>query len=500
MEALARQAISKTNRILRKSRELNNPPVIVTEQPFFLNQIIEIETRLSPEELLDFLKKTEKQLGRKSRERYGPREIDLDILDYEGIELSTDRLTLPHPGLSDRKYLHQLLSEPPFQALHLVHNKSWLVSIFTWLLTGGIFILSFQPSLAETTAQTKLMLPVLIEQNSFYYQSAPQDKEIDSLYLKFKDGFSKADIESIDVATLNQVAVTAATKQDLDTAESLLRFSIQNMSDPVYSLLIRLNLIFLYLHTNISEADSMISDLVIKANESQRLFIYEGLTNRKFDKAANRLLYEWLGLSQQSEQLTKAAKQTAVYYEVTDQTDKCLLLLKDLDKRTGGTDSEIVESLARLTKDSAEATSYYKRLFNLKDGPSDNAYRSYARLQVQERNFDEANIAFSKIHNLQLIDIRNWAISQLKQNPNSNIEPILTKAQSLPLSSFTNESIELMPNRSTPVMAAKFYEIFYWADLISLQSTAIEDLRTEIFGIGNFDRIVKDRQLIEMVY
>jgi 2-amino-4-hydroxy-6-hydroxymethyldihydropteridine diphosphokinase len=69
--------------ICRQARLYETEPVGVEDQPWFLNTVVEIETSLSPRELLTVCKQIERALGRGERERYGPREIDLDILLYD---------------------------------------------------------------------------------------------------------------------------------------------------------------------------------------------------------------------------------------------------------------------------------------------------------------------------------------------------------------------------------------------------------------------------------
>ncbi|MCB1304024.1 MAG: 2-amino-4-hydroxy-6-hydroxymethyldihydropteridine diphosphokinase [Leptospiraceae bacterium] len=98
-------------RILQKGRILENPPMLVEDQPDFLNQIIELETRLLPYDLLDTLKEYEIEIGRQKRIRYGPREIDLDILSYGDLRMESQTLTIPHPALRDRPYLKILLAD-----------------------------------------------------------------------------------------------------------------------------------------------------------------------------------------------------------------------------------------------------------------------------------------------------------------------------------------------------------------------------------------------------
>ncbi len=62
-------------------------------------------TRLAPEALLDRMKALERDLGRVSAERWGPRIIDIDLIDYDGISLNSERLTLPHPELFNRAFV-----------------------------------------------------------------------------------------------------------------------------------------------------------------------------------------------------------------------------------------------------------------------------------------------------------------------------------------------------------------------------------------------------------
>jgi len=98
-------------KVIKTSSVLKNPAILYKEQDDFLNQIIEIETILTPLELLNYLKQLEIKIGRKHRFRYGPREIDIDILFYEDLTINTENLIIPHPGVYDREYLKILLKE-----------------------------------------------------------------------------------------------------------------------------------------------------------------------------------------------------------------------------------------------------------------------------------------------------------------------------------------------------------------------------------------------------
>jgi 2-amino-4-hydroxy-6-hydroxymethyldihydropteridine diphosphokinase len=82
------------------------------DQPDFLNACVAIETQLGPEALLDACKEVERALGRRGGgPRHGPRPIDVDVLLLGGIEHCSDRLTLPHPEVSRRRFVLEPLLE-----------------------------------------------------------------------------------------------------------------------------------------------------------------------------------------------------------------------------------------------------------------------------------------------------------------------------------------------------------------------------------------------------
>jgi len=81
------------------------------EQPPFLNAACEIRTALEPHELLGATQRIEAALGRKRRQRWGPRTVDLDILLYDDLVLETEALTLPHPLLAERAFVLVPLAE-----------------------------------------------------------------------------------------------------------------------------------------------------------------------------------------------------------------------------------------------------------------------------------------------------------------------------------------------------------------------------------------------------
>jgi len=97
--------------IVQASRVDETEPIGIRDQPQFLNQVLEVETALEPRPLLDALKRIEHELGRTARERWGPREIDIDILRYDGRAVDEPGLHIPHPELQNRPFLLDLLRD-----------------------------------------------------------------------------------------------------------------------------------------------------------------------------------------------------------------------------------------------------------------------------------------------------------------------------------------------------------------------------------------------------
>ena len=97
--------------MVRASRVAETEPVGIRDQPHFLNQVLEVETSLEPRALLDTLKLIERRLGRTARRRWGPREIDIDILRYNGRIVDEPGLHIPHTELQNRPFLIELLKD-----------------------------------------------------------------------------------------------------------------------------------------------------------------------------------------------------------------------------------------------------------------------------------------------------------------------------------------------------------------------------------------------------
>lgn len=86
-------------------------PVAIQAQPDFLNAAVIGLTRLGPLALLRFLQDLERRAGRRPGPRNAPRPLDLDLLLYGALKLSSDELTLPHPRIAGRRFVLQPLAE-----------------------------------------------------------------------------------------------------------------------------------------------------------------------------------------------------------------------------------------------------------------------------------------------------------------------------------------------------------------------------------------------------
>lgn len=98
-------------RILRQSSVNETEPFGVRDQPAFFNQVLEVEWSGTPRQLLETAKAVEAALGRTPSYRWGPREIDLDILLFGDLTVSEEGLTIPHPGLAEREFMRAPLAE-----------------------------------------------------------------------------------------------------------------------------------------------------------------------------------------------------------------------------------------------------------------------------------------------------------------------------------------------------------------------------------------------------
>jgi len=111
-------------KIVRRSSVYRTAAWGFTDQPDFYNQALEIQTQLSPEQLLEKLLTIEKQMGRKRDVKLGPRIIDIDILLFDNEIIDQPHLTIPHLHLHERRFALTPLAEIDPNIIHPVLHKT----------------------------------------------------------------------------------------------------------------------------------------------------------------------------------------------------------------------------------------------------------------------------------------------------------------------------------------------------------------------------------------
>ena len=113
-EARLREAVAKLEaaeiHILRRSPVYETEPQDVRDQGWFLNAVVEAETALFPMQLLARTQKIEREMGRQRAKIGGPRSIDLDILLYGNVVIQTPQLEVPHPRMTQRRFVLEPLA------------------------------------------------------------------------------------------------------------------------------------------------------------------------------------------------------------------------------------------------------------------------------------------------------------------------------------------------------------------------------------------------------
>jgi 2-amino-4-hydroxy-6-hydroxymethyldihydropteridine diphosphokinase len=111
-------------RIIRVSSLYETAAWGKTDQSDFLNQVLLVETLLCPKDLMQAIFEIEKALGRKRSVRNAPRTIDIDILFYNNEVMDSPGLTIPHPRISERRFVLEPLNEIASDYIHPALHKS----------------------------------------------------------------------------------------------------------------------------------------------------------------------------------------------------------------------------------------------------------------------------------------------------------------------------------------------------------------------------------------
>ena len=112
--------LSKKMKIVKLSSIYETEPLLFENQNSFLNMVLEVDYKGSPDQLLESIKIIENDMGRESTFRYGPRLIDIDIIFFNNHEVNQDNLTIPHYDWKNRLFV----IEPLYEVLGLELNKS----------------------------------------------------------------------------------------------------------------------------------------------------------------------------------------------------------------------------------------------------------------------------------------------------------------------------------------------------------------------------------------
>jgi 2-amino-4-hydroxy-6-hydroxymethyldihydropteridine diphosphokinase len=129
-EEVKRALISSNVGIVKSSSLYKTAAWGKTDQPDFLNQVLEIKTSLEPDALLTLILNIEQQAGRTRKEKWAPRIIDIDILYYHQNIIRQPYLQIPHPEIENRRFVLLPLCEIAGNFIHPENKKSqqWLLA------------------------------------------------------------------------------------------------------------------------------------------------------------------------------------------------------------------------------------------------------------------------------------------------------------------------------------------------------------------------------------
>jgi 2-amino-4-hydroxy-6-hydroxymethyldihydropteridine diphosphokinase len=120
---LAIDLLREATEVLAVSSYLQTKPVGGPEQPDYLNAVVIIESDLPAKDLLALLNGIETAMGRTREVHWGPRVIDLDLIQYGGLLVKDEKLTLPHPRAHERRFVLAPWFEIDPEAVLLTHGR-----------------------------------------------------------------------------------------------------------------------------------------------------------------------------------------------------------------------------------------------------------------------------------------------------------------------------------------------------------------------------------------
>jgi|HubBroStandDraft_6_1064221.scaffolds.fasta_scaffold07105_9 2-amino-4-hydroxy-6-hydroxymethyldihydropteridine diphosphokinase len=120
----AETRLAAVGRVVAVSSFYETEPVEFTQQPWFLNCALALETSKTPQQLIAAILRIEEEMGRQRVQKKGPRSIDIDILLFDDVILDSPELTIPHPALQQRRFVLEPLAEIAPEVLHPVLKKT----------------------------------------------------------------------------------------------------------------------------------------------------------------------------------------------------------------------------------------------------------------------------------------------------------------------------------------------------------------------------------------
>jgi 2-amino-4-hydroxy-6-hydroxymethyldihydropteridine diphosphokinase len=121
-DAIAR--LEERGRVISVSSFYETEPVDFTDQAWFLNCAVALETADDPEQFITELLRIEQQMGRRRTQKKGPRVIDIDILLFDDAVIDSTELTVPHPAMHERRFVLEPLAEIAPATVHPVLKKT----------------------------------------------------------------------------------------------------------------------------------------------------------------------------------------------------------------------------------------------------------------------------------------------------------------------------------------------------------------------------------------
>ncbi len=126
-EAQLQEALVKlatVGRVVATSSFCETEPVEFTQQPWFLNCALALETSKTPQQLMAAILRIEEEMGRRRVQKKGPRAIDVDILLFGDTIINSPELTIPHPAMQQRRFVLEPLAEIAPEVLHPLLKKT----------------------------------------------------------------------------------------------------------------------------------------------------------------------------------------------------------------------------------------------------------------------------------------------------------------------------------------------------------------------------------------